>query len=203
MKKKALILVVSCALTAALAVGGTLAYLTAQTQAISNTFTVGNVDVILKETVDPDGNDLGNSEWSAKLIPGSKYEKDPAVSVPNTSEDCYLFVKFEEKNSADSYLNFVSNLTPENGWTQGNGAPIPNNVWYRVVNKTDGTRGWNLLEADGNKKTITVNASVGSTALPMPSDDGTPELAYSACAVQYANLTASQAYEQCPSPFRP
>ncbi|MDO5323968.1 MAG: TasA family protein, partial [Clostridia bacterium] len=47
-KKKVLVLAVSVCLVAILAIGGTLAYFT-DTDAKTNTFTVGNVDITLTE----------------------------------------------------------------------------------------------------------------------------------------------------------
>ena len=53
--RKILAMVMALALTAALAVGGTLAYLTSH-DSVTNTFTVGNVQIKLNEAkANPDG----------------------------------------------------------------------------------------------------------------------------------------------------
>ena len=97
MKKKTLALLLALVLVFGAAVGGTIAYLTDTTDPVTNTFTVGKVDITLTETFNTDtNNDQKNDAWQAQLIPGTTYAKDPVVTVTNDSEDCWLFVKFEE-----------------------------------------------------------------------------------------------------------
>ena len=67
------------------AIGGTLAWLTAQTTEVNNTFTTSNIGVSLEETTE-----------EYKMIPGWTIGKDPKATVETGSEDCYLFVKVEE-----------------------------------------------------------------------------------------------------------
>lgn len=129
--------------------GGTLAWLTSTTGPVTNTFTTADVSITLTETFNTDSdNDNENDKWEAQMIPGYSYTKDPVVTVEDDSEDCWLFVKFEEKNNASTYLTYTSNLTTDNGWTQGDGTAIPADVWYRTVLKTDGTKSWHLLKDD-------------------------------------------------------
>lgn len=157
MKKKYIALVLAFVLVAALSVGGTLAWLTAKTDAVTNTFTTAGIDITLTETFNTDTNNDGtNDKWQAQMIPGYSYTKDPKVEVSTTSEDCYLFVKFEEINNPSTYLTYTSALTAANGWTQGDGTNIPANVWYRKVMKNGTTRFWELLS--GN--TVTVKDTV-------------------------------------------
>ena len=52
-KKKIAALITSLALVGVVVVGGTLAYLTAQTETVENVFTVGNVSIDVEE---PDWN---------------------------------------------------------------------------------------------------------------------------------------------------
>lgn len=61
---------------------------------------------------------------------------------------CWLFVKFEEKENASDYLNYTSTLTSENGWKQGDGKDIPNDVWYREVVASTTDQSWHLLNDD-------------------------------------------------------
>ena len=96
-KKKSLLIVACILLLAAAAVFCTVAYLTAKTDTVKNTFTVGDVNLTLDEAkVDADGQAitgdkaervLGNSY---KLIPGKTYDKDPTVHVAKGSEKCYV-----------------------------------------------------------------------------------------------------------------
>lgn len=95
----ALVLALGCA------VGGTIAWLTKTTDPVVNTFTYGNIDITLTETV-PENR-------QAKIIPGQDIPKDPKVTVKANSEDCYLFVKVVEDGT------FVANKVTydiANGW---------------------------------------------------------------------------------------
>ena len=149
----ALVLVVGCV------VGGTLAWLTAKTDEVKNVFTTADIGVTLTETFNTDSNGDGKMDtWQAQMIPGFEYKKDPVVTVKAGSVDCYLFVKFEEKNNPSSYLIYTSTLTADNGWTQGDGTNVPANVWYCEVSASDSDQSWHLLVGDKitvNGKTVT------------------------------------------------
>lgn len=99
MKKKTLLTIISMILIAAVSVMGTLAWLTDTDTAI-NTFTVGQVDILLDEAdVDENGelilDDEGKpvdrvKENEYHLIPGQTYIKDPTVTVQADSEQSYV-----------------------------------------------------------------------------------------------------------------
>lgn len=191
MKKRTLTLAIAVMLVVVCAVGGTLAWLIDTSGPVTNTFTAGDVDITLTETFNTDSDGDGtNDKWEAQMVPGTTYAKDPVVSVvrKNTNVDCYLFVKFEEIGDASTYLAYTSTLTDANGWTQGDGTNIPNNVWYRTVGKNDTTISWNLL--DGN--TVTVKGDVVTKENMAAA--ATAELVYTAYAVQADNLTVEQAW---------
>ena len=193
--KKKLMTVLALVLVIAMSVAGTIAFLTDTTDPITNTFTVGKVDITLTETFNTDTNgDQKNDAWQAQLIPGTTYAKDPVVTVTADSEDCWLFVKFEEKNGAATYLNYTSNLTAANGWTQGDGTNIPANVWYRAVNKADSTKSFHLLDGDTVK--------IDSTAVTngTMNDAANAQLVYTAYACQKANMTVNDAWAQFTTP---
>ena len=178
--KKKLTTVLAIVLVVALSVAGTYAYLTDKTGPVVNTFTVGNVDIDLTETwnTDTDGNGV-NDAWKMQLIPGTSAVKDPTVTVLGGSEKCYLFVKFEEKNSPTTYLTYTSTLTDANGWTKLEGE---SNVWYRVVDKADTNTSFVLLQADNKGNMVTVKDSVTNTNM---ADAAKAELVYTAYACQY------------------
>lgn len=191
MKKKTLALLLALVLVFGAAVGGTIAYLTDTTGPIANTFTVGKVDITLTETFNTDtNNDQKNDAWQAQLIPGTTYTKDPIVTVTADSEDCWLFVKFEEIGSPKTYLTYTSNLTAANGWTQGDDTDIPSNVWYRAVNKADATKSFHLLDGD----TVTIN----STAVTNENMNtaANAQLVYTAYACQSANMSVEAAWAE-------
>lgn len=189
MKKKIAVAAAAFALVLCFAVGGTLAWLTAQTNTITNTFTKGDVKISLTETwnTTTDGSSEPNA-WQAQLIPGKTYGKDPTVEVlSDTNVDCWLFVKFEEVNDAATYLDYTSTLTEANGWTQGDGTDIPENVWYREVKADDSVKEWHLLKDDE----VTIKGSVTEDDMDDAAD---AKLVYTAYAAQKDNLTAAGAW---------
>ena len=183
MKKKTIALIVCLTLIIGCAIGGTIAWLTDKTATVTNTFTAGDVDIDLTETwnTDADGNGSLDS-WTAKMIPGTSYDKNPVVTVKAGSEDCWLFVKFEENNGADTYLNYTSTLTAENGWTQGDGTIIPANVWYRVVTASNNDQSWHLLDGD------TVQVDGTAVTKENMNTAAAAELVYTAYACQKDNV---------------
>lgn len=104
MKKRTVALVLAIVLVFAVAVGGTVAYLTS-TANVKNTFTVGSVNIKLDEAkVTPDGKAVTPAERVTandyKLMPGHVYTKDPTVTVLNGSEESYVRMKVTFNNAA-------------------------------------------------------------------------------------------------------
>lgn len=119
--RKALMLILCAALLVSATVMGTLAYLTSQTEVVTNTFTVGNVKITLDETdVDLYGVKDGETrviENEYKLIPGHTYVKDPIVHVAAGSEKCWLFVKVTDDIVTIQDTATVAAQMEANGWT--------------------------------------------------------------------------------------
>lgn len=185
--KKKLTTVLAIVLVVALSVAGTYAYLTSKTATITNTFTVGNVKIDLAETWNTDTNNDGKADaWQAQLIPGKEYTKDPVVTVKGGSEKCYLFVKFEEKNSPATYLDYTSLLAAPD-WTQGDGTKIPSNVWYRVVDKSATDTTFNLLAGDK----VTIRGDVTNENMAAAAK---AELVYTAYACQFEGMSPADAW---------
>lgn len=100
-KVKALLVSLCAVLMLAVAVFGTLAYLTHE-DSVRNTFTAGQVYITLDEAVvdengDPVGNERTEEGNAYHLIPGHEYTKDPTVTVLKDSEESYvrMLVKVE------------------------------------------------------------------------------------------------------------
>lgn len=118
----------------------TVAYLTASTNAVTNTFTVGSVAITLDEAkVTEYGVVDGTSRVSTntyKLIPGHEYVKDPTVHVTEGSEQCWLFVKVENglagieatANTTTGVKAKIADQMKSNGWVEL-GSSYPN-VYY-------------------------------------------------------------------------
>ncbi len=118
---KAMMIVVAMVLVCVLSVMGTLAYLTSQTAQVTNTFTVGKVEITLDETdVDVYGVKDGETRVIAneyKLIPNHTYVKDPIVHVAAGSEESWLFVKVVDGIEAIQDDATVAAQMTDNGWT--------------------------------------------------------------------------------------
>lgn len=187
-RNRILLTALAALLLVVVAVGGTVAWLTDTTDEIKNTFTAAGIDITLIETKNPDGTEVseGVKNWSAKMIPGQTYAKNPVVTVEDTTDvDIYLFVKFEETNTPSTYLTYTSTLTTENGWTK---LDVQDNVWYRVVGANDETKSWNLLQND----TIQVKDTVSKDNM---SAAASAELKYTAYAIQKDNVgTVAEAW---------
>lgn len=102
-KSKALLLTLCAVLLVAASVLGTMAYLTS-TDTVTNTFTVGKVEIKLDEAkVNADGiPEEGAARVQAnsyKLMPGTTYTKDPTVTVKAGSEESYVRMKVTFNNA--------------------------------------------------------------------------------------------------------
>ena len=98
-KSKALLLTLCAVLLVAASVLGTMAYLTS-TDTVTNTFTVGKVEIKLDETDVTNPNGPRVKANSYKLMPGTTYTKDPTVTVLKGSEDSYVRMKVTFNNAA-------------------------------------------------------------------------------------------------------
>lgn len=173
MKKKIAISIVAVALVLCCAIGGTLAWLTDKTGPVTNTFTVGDINIDLAETT---------SDY--KMVPGNTIAKDPKVTVEAGSEACWLFVKVTKSGNFDQFLTYEM----ADGWTQYEGTT---DVWYRTVPASNANQEFEVLK----DSKVTVKGTV--TKEMMTSSDFTnPTLTFKAAAVQTANLTLAQAYAE-------
>ena len=107
-RSKALLLTLCAVLLVAATIFGTMAYLTS-TDTVTNTFTVGKVNIKLDEAkANPDGSLIANADRvkanEYKLLPGHTYNKDPMVTVLNGSESSYvkMTVTFSKANELDA-----------------------------------------------------------------------------------------------------
>lgn len=124
-KKQLLVLVLAMACIATISITATLAYLQ-DTDVVTNTFTVGKVDISLDEAeVDDEGQAADDAERvqanSYKLYPGKEYDKDPTVHVADgvDVEDCWLFVTVANGIAAiEDSANTIAAQMEDNGWTE-------------------------------------------------------------------------------------
>ena len=172
MKKKLTVSLAVLALVACMAAGATLAWLTAKTSSVTNTFTYGDINIELKETTGE----------SYKMVPGNTIAKDPKVTVKANSEACWLFVKVEKSGNFDSFMEYGI----ASGWTKLDGV---DGVYYReVASPTDDTV-FDVLKDNS----VTVKTTV--TKEQFNSLTSNPTLTFTAYACQKDNVsTATQAW---------
>ena len=148
MKKKVLS-IVAVVLVLCCAIGGTLAWLTAKSEVVTNVFTTSDIKVKLEEN---EGDKKENGNYEFKMVPGQTISKDPKATVLTGSEKCYLFVKLEKSTTFDTYLEYVI----ADGWTKFDG--VTDTVYYRAVDGTTNQIGtaYSVLKGDQ----VTVKGSV-------------------------------------------
>lgn len=162
-------------------IGGTIAWLTASTEKVENTFTVGNIDITLTETTE-----------DYKMIPGYTIDKDPVVTVLKNSEDCWVFVKVEESNDLKDYIQYE---VDSSNWTKLEGEE---GVWYTKYESRDDTDiGIKVLQNNQVQVLDTVTKEMMDALDGVDADGKTdtadakaeiaarPKLTFTAYAVQY------------------
>lgn len=165
--KKKLTTVLAIVLVVALSVAGTYAYLTDKTDAVVNTFTVGNVNIDLTETT-------GNSY---KMVPGTTIKKNPKVTVEADSEACWLFVKVVKSDNFDDFMTYDM----ANGWTALEGV---DGVFYRPVEAGAADQDFAVLAND----TVSVKSDVTKAMMDGLTDATRPTLTFTAYACQTAGF---------------
>lgn len=195
---KPLALLLALALLLGGVMGGTLAWLTDKSATVVNTFTVGDINIELKEhdlTTDEEGNYvldenkevISNEDYL--FVPGDTLPKDPFVRVKAGSEDCYVFIKVQEINNSRMDLNGkIINWAVSDGWTEyaANPASVGTTYYYCTVEKSESdAQILNILKDNQ----VTVNELVTKT-MTEGINNAKPTLKFSAAAVQSAHIVA-------------
>lgn len=183
-KAKRTLLAAACACALVVgAVAGTVAYLTATTGTVTNTFTVGNVgfdgaigDGIDEAKVDEYGQKLDKdgkvytgaegqtladrvTANSYKLVPGHEYVKDPTVHMAADSEDAYLFVKVDnglEQTTSDGGTTDIEAAAVAGGY-QSIADQMTENGWVAVAGY-DGV--WCCCSENGTPAAVAGGANI-------------------------------------------
>mgnify|MGYP007093357552 CR=1 FL=1 len=166
------------------AIGGTVAWLTAKTDPVVNTFTYGDINFELTETTGED----------YKIIPGVDISKDPKVTVKKDSEACWLFVKVEQRGT---FVTDKVTYSIADGWTKGDGTNIPENVYYREVPAAAADTIFDVIQ--GNK--IIVSSDLTKAEINnLAEANKTPTLTFTAYAVQKDGIAdAATAWAKVPT----
>lgn len=184
---------------AVVSVGGTIAWLTDKTDTVENTFSVGDINIELKEhDYDPATNTLSTTSLVTenkdyKIVPGKDLPKDPFVTVKANSEACYLFVKVE----ATGWTNDKIAYTIDSAWTELNSAAnsaTGTKVYYREVSASTADQPFYIL---ANNKVI-VSKELTKTEIEAITDD--LSLKFTAYAVQKeGSVDAAAAWDKIPA----
>lgn len=198
--KKMFIAMLALVLALGCAVGGTIAWLTANTDPVVNTFTYGDIKIKLYEhEYDAATNTLNTAVEvkevnNYKIVPGKNLPKDPTVKVLADSEACWLFVKVEEKNwptftDADGAKKVsYAIVSGTDGWTKLTGVTGVDNVYYREVDAATAKAGvaYYVLAGDTTypNGVVTVSKDLTKTEINDIAAENQPKLTFTAYAVQ-------------------
>ncbi len=148
MKKKSIALTLTAVMLAlAVGIGGTIAYFTAKTDDVVNTFTTSSgIDIKLDEAkvgedwkaITGEGATRVTSNTYNNIVPGAELDKDPTVTVNDGSDDAYIAVKVVV-SKAEAWKDIVS--------------AQKNNLTYATLkaslfNGLDTANSWKEIQAD-------------------------------------------------------
>ena len=204
---KAFVVMLALVLALGCAVGGTIAWLTANTDPVVNTFTYGDINIELYEHVyDAATNELTeqttNEVNNYKIVPGKNLPKDPTVKVVGGSEACWLFVKVEEKNwPAFTDTNGAKKVSYgiADGWKPLTGH---DGVYYREVENSTDAQVFPVLAGDNTYPNGVVTVSNTLTKDEIKNAEA-PKLTFTAYAVQKENVADAAAAWDLVKPATP
>lgn len=186
-------------------IGGTLAWLTDQTGPVTNTFTVGDINIDLYETETDESTQHVTERGNLKIVPNNDIFKNPTVEVEANSEACWLFVKVEEENWPDYTISTDSNSKRKVDYSIADGWSIlttnadgTTKVYYRAVNATTDDVTFKVL---ANDKVTVSNTLTKNELNQIGSGDNAPKLIFYAYAVQSDTLTVHEAWKQIDSSY--
>ena len=161
--------------------GWTVAWLTSETKSVRNVFAVGTVQVQLTEdwNADTDGNGILDA-WEGILVPGTVLTKNPAVTVPEDCEDCWVYVQLQESAwPLDSGISY----TMADGWN-----PLPGYdfIWFREADRAQTEKTFSVLK----QNRVAANSNLTKQEL---ASLGKPELTVTAYAIQRSGFDSPEA----------
>ena len=144
--KKIVALALAAVMLVSATVAVTVAYLQS-TDSVTNTFTVGSVEILLDEwdvdddenkgDITPNTNPARDKANAYKLYPGKSYDKDPTVTVKGT-EDAWLFVKV-----VNGLVKGSTNIEAASGTIMNDGQTA-----YATIAEQLAANGWTLVDGE-------------------------------------------------------
>lgn len=179
-------------------IGGTIAWLTDKTEAVTNTFSPSNIDIWMTETVEGQTQTTQNDQVitndTYKMVPGTELDKDPKVFVAAASEDCWVFIEVAESANLSNYISYNVN----SGWTKL-GTSGKKSYYYRECLNGARAEGYPVIGYTPVGGTFTdnkvfVNTSVTKEMMDaLANGTSNPSLSFKAAAVQKANIAENAA----------
>lgn len=140
--KKLTIAVVALSLILLGVVGGVAAWLVAETQTVTNTFTYGNVSISLTESTNSSKGEVQKDQDEKltgihfeNVVPGDKLNKEVTVTVDATSEKCYVYVLI--KNDLGTAASYNISVAPAQNAQWENLGTSDKGTLYRYIGATD------------------------------------------------------------------
>lgn len=202
MKKQQFItMTIALCLVMILGAGATLAYVTAQSNTLTNTFAVGSnitaEDIELLET-DLDGNPTKAGVEYKNIQAGDILEKDPWVNIKANTADCYVFIKISGLDALGEKGIFVQDWSTEWVLVKANDNAVLDGVY--VYKKTGEAQAATVVEentADQALARLFTKLNVAATATLFDAQSGDPvaltDIKLQACAVQARNVAFDDA----------
>lgn len=181
-RNRILLTAVAALLLVVMSVGGTLAWLKAETSPVVNTFETNNITIDVEESpLNTDGtlNTTADKVESNtyQLIPNVNLNKDPDVVV-TTSVDAYVFLMIDTTNwVGDALKNIVYFNVDTDVWTPVEGV---DNVYYKEVSANDNEQTFGIIAGD------IVYVTDALTEKNMPATN--VSVSFGACAIQKTGL---------------
>jgi len=172
---KPLVLVLTLVLVVGCVAGGSLAWLTDRAGPISNTFTIGNIQL--------GANDIPSTVSAENItyVPGQTIERDVTFTVAQGSEPSYLFIRIqEENNTAEGLSGKVVQYTVNSGLTA---VPDHDGYYYIVVETPANDQSISVFA----NNQFTVNPDLTKAIIDSPGFQS-PTVSVTAAAVQKENI---------------
>lgn len=177
MKNKIIIAIAFFATMLMISVIGVSAWLADASGNISNVFDPAKLEIDIGETDTGIDEDEDGKTNSYEIIFGDEgwqdIEKDPAVSIPSGTIDCWVFVKVEEQNDLATYLTYEI----DSQWQKLEGV---DGVYWRVSDKKAEDQSFNVLK----DKTVKVRPDVTKDQINALTEDTYPKLKITGFAIQ-------------------
>ena len=144
-------------------IGTTFAWMIAQTDPINNSFTIGDINIMLRDS----------TSTNKTMVPGATLTENQTVTVLENSEDCWLFIHAHKHNEFDKYLSFEY----AEGWTKLEGSI---DVYWRRVDSSTEAQVFGLIKDE----TVYVNSDLTKEDFAEIDSNTLPTLTFTAYAVQ-------------------